>query len=111
MPARASGAASTIRANRVTVKKPAVIRWRSMARHSSSGSLSSRAVGTTTAPPLASAPHTSRVAASKDELATSRVRSCGPSGSVLLSRTSRTTAWCGMPTSLGTPLVPEVGIT
>ena len=77
---------------------------------------SSSSVGTpgrniTSLAPLSSAPHSSKVEASKDSGETCSNVSFGPSAAKFVFFTSRTTLRCSTQTPFGVPVEPEVYIT
>ena len=88
-----------------------VTRWRSRLSPSSASDTPRPAAGRTTRAPFASAPQSSRVAASKEMEASWKKTSPEPRSAKSVSRTSRTTARWGTATPFGLPVVPEVYIT
>jgi hypothetical protein len=61
-----------------------------------------------TRPPFSSEPHSSNVVASNDVFAASATQSSGPSLTCRAPSTNRITARCGIPTTRGVPVEPEV---
>ncbi len=104
---KASGASRISRVKNAAVMTSVVIPRASMKPANSRGATGHRG-GTTTVPPLCSAPQISNVEPSNAPKAICAIRSDPPSGTMLRSRTSCAIPRCRTSTPLGLPVEPDV---